>query len=153
MIGRQPRSLAEVLDPETPLGLAGFLAANPPAGPIFNPVHWGDWLALEGGSGVAPFVTANTHLVPSRVLQAYLRVLGAGYEWDVILGRHTIDTVVLDKLQNQRLVRALSLADGWGLAYDDGTGIVFVRMPEEAPASSAAGGSAEDPNDAGGRGE
>jgi hypothetical protein len=148
LLGREPRTLGQFLGPDAPMAVSGFLAANPPRGPIFNPADWGDWLALEGPSGLQPFVTSRLQLIPPRVWQAYSRILWAGYEWETILERHTIETVVLDRLQHQRLVRALSLAEGWNMTYNDGAAMVFARAADdgdEAGGGASAGAAGAPP--------
>ena len=130
------------------MAVSGLLAAKPPRGPIFTPADWGDWLALEGPSGLQPFVTSGLQLIPPRVWQAYSRILWAGYEWETILERHTIETVVLDRLQHQRLVRALSLAEGWNMTYNDGAAMVFARAADdgdEAGGGASAGAAGAPP--------
>jgi hypothetical protein len=134
------RTVGQILHPSTPLGVTGYLQANPPSGQIYNPLGWGDWLAFDGPPGLAPFVTSRVEQVPYPVWTGYQRLQQAGYEWERILRRFRIDTVVAET--GSRLARALRFTDGWSLAYDDFQAQVFVRVPltgevREAPPDEA----------------
>jgi len=144
LMGRLPRTLGQLVGPTVPLALAGHLAANPPRGQIFNPMHWGHWLALEGPPGLKTFVTTDTRVIPRQVWGSYLRLVDAGYELQEILGLYRIDTVIVDKIMQTRLARAMRAADGWTLQYDDNLAMVFVRKAGEEmvapePAAAATG--------------
>jgi hypothetical protein len=129
------RSLGQILHPSTPLALTGWLRANPPGGQIYNPLAWGDWLVFEGPPGLAPLVTSRVEQVPHPVWRSYQRLQQAGYEWERVLRRFRIDTVVVDA--NSQLARAIRFTDGWSLAYDDPQAQVFVRVPPTGEAREA----------------
>jgi hypothetical protein len=131
------RSSGQLLHPATPMGVTGWLRANPPAGQIFNPQAWGDWLVFEGPPGLAPFITSQIDQVPIPVWRSYQRLQQAGYEWERILRRFRIDTVVLDAVAQRQLARAIRFTDGWSLPYDDGRAQVFVRVPVTGEAREA----------------
>ncbi len=141
--GRLPRTLGQLVGPTTPLALASHLAASPPRGQIFNPMHWGHWLALHGPPGLETFVTNDSHLIPRQVWGGYLRLVDAGYEYQEILGLYDVETVILDRVRHGRLANAMRAAEGWNLTYGDNLALIFVRAPiageAAAEASPAAG--------------
>ncbi len=126
------RSTGQLMHPATPLAVTGYLRANPPQGQIFNPRAWGDWLAFEGPPDLEPFITSRMDQVPHPVWRSYQRLQQAGYEWERVLRRFRIDTVVLDAAAQNLLSRALRFTDGWSMVYDDGRAHVFVRNPVAA---------------------
>jgi hypothetical protein len=77
ILGRTARPRETLFSDSTPLGVSAFLRANPPAGQMFNPQWWGDWLVWDGPAGIEPFVTTNVHLAPRRVWQDYVRIANA----------------------------------------------------------------------------
>ncbi len=129
-LGREPRPLGRLFG-AAPLELAGHLAADPPGGQTFNPVSWGDWLALQGPDGFRPFATTNVQLLPARVWESYLGIAGASSGWSRILDRYSVDTVILSKLDQQGLAGAMRFSENWSLTYEDEQAMVFVRASEE----------------------
>ncbi len=137
------RSTGQLLHPSTPMAVTGYLRANPPQGQIFNPQAWGDWLAFEGPPGLALFITSRVGQVPHPVWRSYQRLQQAGYEWERVLRRFRIDTVVVDAASQRLLARAIRFTDGWSLAYDDGRAQVFIR-DAVAGSDAEAGDNAEE---------
>ncbi len=138
-LGKVPRPLTQLFG-EAPLELAGHLVANPPAGQVFNPAPWGDWLALQGPRGLRPFATTQIEWLPGRVWRGYQRIAGATSGWARILDGYAIDTVILSKGQQQALARAARFSEDWLLTYEDTQAMVFVRastIEVAGPAGSA----------------
>ncbi len=126
-LGRESRPLGQLLG-SAPLELAGYLVSNPPRGQVFNPASWGDWLALQGPSGLRLFTSTNVHLLPLRVWESYRRISGAVSGWSRTLDRYRIDTVIVRKLEHQSLVGAIRFSEDWILAYEDDQAMVFERV-------------------------
>lgn len=128
VMGRKtPRSAATIYGKETPLALTEYLRENPPTGQIYNPQWWGDWLVYDGPQGIQPFVTSNIHLVPRQVWRDYLSVLAAQADWRTILSKYAVNTVVLDRSQQENLVSLLRRQQDWRMAYSDDQAMVFTR--------------------------
>lgn len=127
VLGGTPRSVPQMLAATTPLGAKEHLLAHPRPGMFFAPQWWGDWLHWQGPPGMQPFVTSNIHLVPPRVWQDYLQMLNAGGDWQRLLDRYAIATVITDKAEQPRLNARLREADDWQSVYDDDQAQIFVR--------------------------
>jgi hypothetical protein len=132
-LGREERPVRQLFG-ASPLDLASYLAANPPAGLVFNPATWGGWLMLQGPRGLRPFATTDVEWLPPRVWESYLHIGGAASGWTRFLAGYRIETVIASKLDQQSLVRALRSSDDWSLTYEDDLAVVFVRAPSSAAA-------------------
>jgi len=135
--GKQsPLSPEKIYGSETPLGLTQYLRENPPQGQIYNPQWWGDWLVFDGPKGLQPFVTSNIHLVPRQVWRDYMSVLMAQADWRLMLDKYAINTVVLDKAQQENLISLLRRQQNWRVAFNDEQALVFTRVRTPAASSS-----------------
>lgn len=145
LLGGKPRTTDQLLGSETPRGLTEYLRANPPAGPIFNPQHWGDWLVWDGPQGLVPMMTTNVHLVPSSVWSDYVRVDQVQPGWQRVLDRYGIDTVLVDKKVEPALEQVMRRETDWTAAYEDDLAVVFTRNPRQSATPQAAPAENADP--------
>ena len=105
--------------------LAALFRENPPAGQVFNPHWWGDWLVWDGPPQLPVFITTNMHLTPDAVWMDYRIVRETRSGWDNVLARYGVQAVVLDKRRQRTLLRYLSGSRDWQQAYEDDRGMVF----------------------------
>jgi hypothetical protein len=130
LLGGKPRTPERLLGDATPIALTEYLRRNPPKGPIFNPMWWGDWIVRDGPAGIAPFMTTNIHLAPAQVWRDYLRVMNVRPGWQAVLGRYAVETVVVDKKESADLERVLLRDTSLQVVYEDAQCAVFgVRKP------------------------
>jgi hypothetical protein len=141
VLGGKGRAPAQIFGDETPLGLSDYLRANPPAGQIFNPQRFGDWLAWAGPPGLRPMMVTNMHLAPRQVWADYLRIFNAQPGWQAVLTRYDIETLVVDR-RDQVLLEPVLRRDplSFRLAYEDEMSAVFVRIPPAIESGKAAAG-------------
>jgi len=99
-----------------------------PAGQAFNPQWWGDWIQWQGPEEFQAFVTSNIHLVPPQVWRDYQRVIGMQSGWQATLERYDVETVVVDKTEQESMYRALNRDEDWRLRYEDDKAAVFIRQ-------------------------
>jgi multisubunit Na+/H+ antiporter MnhB subunit len=113
---------------DTPVAAAEFLTANPPQGQIFNTHEWGDYLQWAGPPGIKVFATSHAHLVPIDVWQRYQQILDQRGNWEEVLDRFAVNTIVLDTRQHGPLVAKLKhQVDVWGLAFEQDGQVVLTR--------------------------
>jgi hypothetical protein len=112
---------------ETPVEAAEYLVENPPDGPIFNTLEWGDYLLWAGPHRLDVFVASHVHLVPRAVWEDYLRIITLDEGWQQILERYRINTAVVDNDLHAALADALRADPDWWVDYDDSEGAIFVR--------------------------
>ncbi|HUQ68068.1 MAG TPA: hypothetical protein VM165_01010, partial [Planctomycetaceae bacterium] len=119
--------LTAAVSPETPLSATKWLNEHPPVGQVFNTYEWGDYLQWAGPPGMPIFVNSHAHLVPREVWQHYLNVVDVTVEWEDVLDRYGVNTVVLDTQYRDALIRRLKDHAKWTLRYEDKQAAIFVR--------------------------
>lgn len=117
----------------TPRGASAYLKANPPAGQIWNPQWWGDWLTWDGPPGLKPFVTTQLHMLPSEAWKNYIQVYNAQPGWPELLDRYRVTTVVLDKERQPLLTPVLRQSPDWTIRYEDEAALILERKAPEIP--------------------
>jgi hypothetical protein len=129
LLQQTPRPPAQLFSATTPWQLSAFLRENPPAGQVFNPDWWGDWLTWDGPPGLRVFMTSQMHLAPRAVWVDYRIVRENRAGWDHVLDRYVVQTVILDKQRQKTLIGYLRESTVWRILHEDDGGIVFGRTP------------------------
>lgn len=111
----------------TPVAATEYLVKNPPQGQIFNTYEWGDYLVWAGPKDLQVFVTSHAHLVPNEVWRHYMSVINVAAEWNEILDRYGVTTVVVDKQERRALISKLKDHADWKLEYEDGVAAIYKR--------------------------
>lgn len=112
---------------QTPYQAAEYLQKQRPTGLIFNTLEMGDYLVWDSAGELKPFITSHVHLVPREVMDDYLSVIYLDGQWEALLDRYGVNTVVLDPSHNDRLTQALRKKPDWRLAFDNSRTVVFRR--------------------------
>ena len=73
-------------------------------------------------------MTTNMHLAPRQVWKDYRVIRETRSGWQNVLGRHRVQTVVLDKAQQTTLLRYLRASGEWRIVYEDEIGMVFRKV-------------------------
>lgn len=119
--------LASAVSPDTPLSAVKWLKEHPPVGQIFNTYEWGDYLQWAGPAELKVFVNSHAQLVPREVWQHYLNVIDVSAEWEDVLDRYGVNTIVLDTQYREPLIRRLKDHAKWRVAFEDRQAAIFVR--------------------------
>ena len=117
----------DAVSSRTPLGAARHLGENPPAGLIFNSMEFGDFL-MWTNPGIPVFVGSHAHLVPRDVWVAYLETIRGQSDWDTVLDRYGVNTIVLDRARHQPLIDRIAENEDWRRSYQDFNSAVFRRV-------------------------
>ena len=117
----------DAVSSRTPLGAARHLSENPPAGLIFNSMEFGDFL-MWTNPGMPVFVGSHVHLVPRDVWVAYLETVRGQSDWDTVLDRYGVNTIVLDRARHQPLIDRIAENEDWRRSYQDFNSAVFRRV-------------------------
>lgn len=125
--GEEPE-LSRIVSPQTPIRAAEYLHDQPPAGPVFNAMEFGDYLVWKNVPGV--FVTSHVHLVPPDVWQHFIIILTADDGWADLLARYRVNTAVLnpDDGNQTSLVAQLRESPDWRVDFEDERSVVFGRV-------------------------
>lgn len=142
VLGGKPRAPDQLYLEQTPLAVTEFLRAHPPAGRVYNPQWWGDWMLRSGPPGLQIFMnTTAVHLAPAQVWRDYMLISRAGPGWERALEKYRVDTVVVSKSEEPRLALQARQLVGWRIVYEDDQALVVSRDP-------ALRGRADSPKDA-----
>jgi hypothetical protein len=122
-----------------PAAAAGWLAANPQAGRMFNYQPWGSYLEFRLGPEVKPAVDSRIELLPAERWRDYLAIAGGRWDAERLLDEWRVTYVVTGARRTPALAAALASSGRWRLAFAHGDERVFVRV---AHATATAGPSA-----------
>lgn len=124
--GEEP-SREKSLSKQTPYLAADELRKQPPLGQIFNTLAIGDYLIWAGPKDLKVFVSSHAHLIPKEVMDDYFHIVFLDPNWESLLERYRVNTIVLDPTINDRLADALEDTPDWKRAYSDDRSVIFVR--------------------------
>jgi hypothetical protein len=94
---------------------------------IFTHDEWGDYLIYRLYPNTKVFVDGRTDFYGPRFETQYLDVYRVKYNWEQILQRYDINTILLPA--GASLTGALKETSRWRVAYDDGISVVFRSFP------------------------
>jgi hypothetical protein len=99
-----------------------------PSQRIFTHDEWGDYLIyrLSPGGGKV-FVDGRSDFYNGQVYRDYMELLDVKYDWEQILNRYGVDTVLMPP--DAPLAATLKESRHWRVVYDDGAAIVFRAAP------------------------
>ena len=128
LLSGKEAELKRTISDDTPVAAAEYLKANPPQGLVFNVYEWGDHLQWAGPPGIEVFVNSHVHLLPLDVWQRYLQILDQRGNWEEVLDRFAVNSMVLNTRRQGPLVFKLKRqTEVWKLAFEQDGQIVFVR--------------------------
>jgi hypothetical protein len=110
-----------------PVGAAAFLRETRPPGPLFNSYNYGAFLMWELYPDYRVYVDGRTDLYNDAFLREYLDVMAGRERWREVFARRGIRLVLIEP--DAALATVLRQEPGWGLAYEDGRAVVFVKKP------------------------
>ncbi len=154
LLGGKSRTPEQLYGNSVPLGVTKYLRENPPNGQVFSSHLWGDWLVADGPPDLKPFITSQIQYAPRQVWQDYRRVTYAQADWEGVLNRYRLNTLVVDKERQPTLVGLLRTVEDWSSRYEDEQAMVVarVRRPDKGIADDGeeASGGKTDKKEAGG---
>lgn len=128
VLGGKVRPERYIFSKDTPLALTRYLREHPPVGTVAAPQWWGDWLVWAGPPDIQLLTTTNTvHVLPSQVWKDYMRIANAAPDFPRLLDRYRVNTLIVNKTLQKRLLEEVELLQGWSVVYEDPTGLIAVR--------------------------
>jgi hypothetical protein len=109
-----------------PVAAAAFLSDQQPAGPLFNPYHWGGY--LEWVLPAYPvYIDGRTDVYDAAFFGEYLRLAAGLPDWAQILERHGVRLMLVEA--GSPLAGQVQQAPGWQQLYADEVAEVYERRP------------------------
>ena len=101
---------------------------------VFNTYEWGDYLQWAGPKNLQLFVNSHAHLVPREVWMAYMQVIEMRSGWEETLDRYGVNTVAIDLLNREALIKKLKEDDRWLSPPEERDGqVIFLRKKPIGP--------------------
>jgi hypothetical protein len=122
----------EALAESTPMKLAAFLKSGSAPAPIFNYMEWGGYLEWELFKYGQPhtgqmFIDGRFEARQVQVWRDYLAVSRGRSDWQDILDKYGVRTIVLNKEFHADLIPFVEGSGEWQQVYEDKQGLVFTR--------------------------
>jgi hypothetical protein len=118
-----------------PVAAAGWLAANPQPGRMFNFQPWGSYLEFRLGPRVKPAVDSRIELLPAERWRDYLAVAAGRWNAEGLLDSWGVGYVVTGERRTPALAASLAASGRWRLAFAHGDERVYVRVPPRTAAT------------------
>ncbi|MDB5390235.1 MAG: hypothetical protein JWM11_5881, partial [Planctomycetaceae bacterium] len=127
-LGGEARKSDRVYSKNTPRAVTDFLRRHPPAGLVFNPQWWGDWLAWNGPPGLKVFMTTNAvHLAPNRYWRDYMELATGSPNWQKEIDKYNIETMIIHKADQAKMDVEVRNLPNWKLVYEDELAAIMSR--------------------------
>lgn len=120
-----------------------------PSQRIFTDDEWGDYLIYNlSPKGIKVYIDGRSDFYGEKFCTEYIELLGVKWDWEQILSRHGVNTVLLTPASP--LASTIKESSHWRVVYDDGAAIIFQaaslnRGPAEPVSTSSNGGRGRDP--------
>ena len=118
---------AGLISAETPVAATDYLLRHHLPPPVFADMAYGSYLIWAAQPAYKVFCDPRIELYPERIWGDYEMVSEAGPDWEDILNRYGVQTLMLDRALQPQLVAAASGSQQWRPAYQDGHTIMLVR--------------------------
>jgi hypothetical protein len=127
-----------------PAAAAGWLAANPQPGRMFNYQPWGSYLELRLGPRVQVGFDSRIELPPADRWDRYLAVSAGRWDAERLLEGWGVDHVVTSRRATPALIELLEASGRWRLAFSSGDELIYLRVrspgtPTHPPPGPGAG--------------
>jgi hypothetical protein len=108
-----------------PVGAAGWIAAQQPAGKMFNSYNWGGYLLWRLWPTYPVYADGRTDVYPNAFLQEYLQIVAGQLDAPTMFDERGIRTVIIEA--ESPLVKQLTRSGQWREAYRDEIAAVLTR--------------------------
>jgi len=108
-----------------PTGAVAYLAAHPPAGPIFNHYDWGGYLIFKLYPVTRVFIDGRADLYGDHLMEQCTDSYYLMDGWRLPLSEWRIQTVIVPA--DSPLATGLRSAPGWVQSYEDSKSVIFSR--------------------------
>jgi hypothetical protein len=122
-----PPTRTTLLDVDTPVAVAEYLAANPLTGQLFNDTNWSAYLTWRLAPDTRVFIDNRFEAHPPEVWDEYSAISRGHVSWQRRLDAHGITRLALNPVTQAGLVSAVRESSDWQPVYEDHQALVFVR--------------------------
>lgn len=119
-----PQASKGYLAEGTPEGVAEYVRTSRPPAPLFNYMEWGGYLGWALYPQYQMFVDGRFEAREVQVWNDYLAVWRARADWQEVLDRYGVNTLVLSKADMPGFIRFVEESPTWNEVYEDKLGAV-----------------------------
>ncbi len=116
---------ARVLETQSPVAAADYLAQAQLPGPLLNSYNWGGYLIWRLYPQYPVFVDGRTDLYENDLLTRFLITTGGGAGYDKLLNEHGINLVLVET--GSPLLTRLDQTGAWTNVYSDDRATLYQR--------------------------
>jgi len=121
-----PPARRALVSGETPVQAAAYLCSLPRPVHAFHTEGYGSYL-IWACPEVQVFIDTRIELYPVAQWKDLLAASGARYDWQGILDRYDVDTLLLERQWQGPLIEAASASPIWARLYEDEQAVIFQR--------------------------
>ena len=115
----------QALPDDEPHQTVRFLRQEGVRGRVFCPMEWGAYLSWHLDAKV--FIDSRIDYFPDDVWDTYVDVGRVQGDWQGVLDKYQVDTIVWNHQMSNALPLALQRSTKWDNVYQDELGVVFLR--------------------------
>ncbi|MGC9398895.1 MAG: hypothetical protein ACP5HM_07140 [Anaerolineae bacterium] len=124
-----PPEKASVLSvAETPVAATAYLLEAQPPGPLFHDLGFGSYLIWATTPDYRVFVDTRIELYPYALWEDYIAITNAAEDWEARLADYGVQTLLLSRQTQAKLIEAAARSPRWEQRYADETAVIFVRQ-------------------------
>jgi len=112
---------------QTPVEAAAYLCSQPQPRRTFHEQGYGSYL-IWACPEVPVFIDTRIELYPPEQWDDYLNLSAARHDWEAILERYRIDTLLLDRQAQKPLIDAAMGSPRWRVTYEDEQSVILERI-------------------------
>lgn len=112
---------------ETPILATQFIIDHQLSPQVFHDMAFGSYLIWAAQPDYRVFVDSRIELYPETIWNDYWSITTAQYNWQELLNKYRVNTLMLEPVKQIGLVTAAKTSPAWELVYEDGSAIVFKR--------------------------
>jgi hypothetical protein len=122
-----PSAKAGLISRETPIQATEFLLQEELPPQIFHAMSFGSYLTWAAQPSYKVFVDSRIELYSSRVWKDYLSISNAQDDWEILLEKYGVNTLMLSPSEQAPLLMRARESDQWTLVYEDNSAELFIR--------------------------
>jgi hypothetical protein len=121
---------------ETDLEAVAGTLPDRTGGRVFSRFEWGEYLgwSLEP-RGYTVFMDGRIEIFPDEVWNQYSAITRGRADWEEILDRYQVDTLLLDSTYHTDLLPQVERSPDWKRAGEAGKAVLYLRCPHTARAT------------------
>lgn len=127
------KDLRELVSAETPVAAVDFLMTSQLGPDVFNGPGFGSYLIWAASPTYRVYIDTRFELYTLDLVGEYFWISAAREDWEDMLSRRGVDTMLLSQKSESALIRAAAQSSLWHQLYADDRAVIFVRNGEHRP--------------------